>query len=170
MEPMFEGTKYQLHVPDMFIKSDDCLTNVAVAAQWILLKNGEWLEVGITQGGIHDLDGDGTGNTCIPNESVYYAYSTYDPFFMTTVYQEHTIFQSIDVGDILTFEIKRGPFDKNWQIFWNERSSYPIVSISLGDNEGYAIQSGLESTLRADQYSSIGVSKFVDSKNLQDGV
>lgn len=103
--PIFDGIKYQLHVPDMFIKSDDCLTNVAVATQWIILGNGEWIELGVTQGGLQDLDGDGTGDVCIPTERVYYAYNHYNPHSMTTQYNEFTISRGFDVGDVLNFEI-----------------------------------------------------------------
>ena len=46
---------------------------------------------------------------------------------------------------------------------------FPISNFVL-DNGGRSIQSGLESTLRADQYSSINIAKFVDSENLQNNV
>ena len=97
----------------MFIKSDDCLTNITVATQWIVLGNGEWIELGVTRGGLQDLDGDGTGNVCIPTERVYYAYNNYSPRAMITQYHEFTILRSFDVGDVLNFEIKRGSQARN---------------------------------------------------------
>ena len=168
--PSFQGIKYQLHVPDMFIKSNDCLTNVAVATQWIILSDNEWIEFGVTQGGFNDVDRDGIGDVCIADEKVYYAYNYYDDTIMTNQYSEYTILHDFDVGDTLNFEIKRGTQQDNWLLYLHEYSSFPIANFNLFNDAGFAIQSGLEGTLRADQYSSIGVAKFVDSEKLQNEV
>ncbi len=165
----YQGIKYQLHVPDMFIKSDDCLTNVAVATQWIILPKNEWIELGVTQGGLQDSDGDGTGDVCISDERVYYGFNYYYMMEMTTQYSEYTISHDFDVGDTLNFEIRRGTQDHNWLLYLHEYSSLPIASFDMFGDKGNDIQSGLEGTLRSDQYSSIGVAKFADSEKLQDG-
>ena len=112
-----KGAKYSLHVPDMFIKSDDCLTNLAVATQWLKMNNNEWIELGVTQGSFDDRNGDGIGNSCITTEQVYYGIKSYDMFLNTNVYREYTFSRNINVGDILTFEIKRGAHDRNWLLY-----------------------------------------------------
>ena len=88
---------------------------------------------------------------------------------MTTQYSEYTISHDFDVGDTLNFEIRRGTQDHNWLLYLHEYSSLPIASFDMFGDKGNDIQSGLEGTLRADQYSSIGVAKFADSEKLQDG-
>ena len=131
----------------MFIQSDDCLTNVAVATQWIILSNNEWIEFGVTQGGFNDVDRDGIGDVCIADEKVYYAYNYYDDTIMTNQYSEYTILHDFDVGDTLNFEIKRGTQQDNWLLYLHEYSSFPIANFNLFNDAGFAIQSGLEGTL-----------------------
>ena len=80
---------------------------------------------------------------------------------MTTLYSEYTILHDFDIGNTLNFEIKRGTQSNNWHLYLKEYSVFPIANFNLFNDAGFEIQSSLEGTLRADQYSSIGVAKYV---------
>ena len=108
------GVKARVTVPDM-TTSSSCSPNgtgFSLVATWVLLPNGEWIEIGVASG---NIDG-----TCYDSEERHYLAYQQDGS-----YHEHLLTGSVSPHDNIFYEISDTNNDDRWLAYadGNQRAS-----------------------------------------------
>ena len=107
---------------------------------------------------------------CVTQLKTYYAYNVDDGNSLTDDYLEYLVANGrVDPGDDITVKLQRNPSSSNQvQVYVTTpdlSSTFPIAQITLGNNNVYYGDFGIEGTVSApDEYSSIPMSKFTNMK------
>ena len=158
-----DGIEYELESPDLWVDRDACL-NIAVSTGWLTSPStGNWVEAGVTKGDVEDVG-------CVTLLKTYYAYNIYNSDDNINDYNEYLVPNGrVDPGDDITVKLQRNLSNSNQvQVYVTTpdlTSTFPVAQITLGSNNVYYGEYGIEGTLSApDEYSSIPMSKFTNMK------
>jgi hypothetical protein len=143
------GLKYNTIVSDM-VPITPCST-VMVAAGWVALPNGDWLEAGFTSGSL-------AGN-CYSTKQGYYAYQ--DSFG----YSEYNA-GTLTVGSTHTFEISDANTDKYWNI---KRNTSNLAQVLMAYSYGTVADRGIEGNRNNPSTSWIPTTHFWNGQKYQNG-
>ncbi len=164
----FQGLRYNIEIPDLYIDEQACEEMGAVVTGWVHLEQSnvqeQWIENGITVGWIDPPDSQGR---CVTIESAYYAYSRAfeedERIYIEDITDPH--------GDTIGIE-KRFAIEKNnsgtWNLYYGDRRALGLIPPSPLNFEAdrvLNIDFGAEGTISpVTQYSTIPSTRITEAQ------